>query len=145
MKKFYMPILGIILWVGFSGFELHAQENGLKVAEAKLGRGVVERQIVDEDSVFSLNERVYLWLKITNGASDTIAVTWELEDYSFTYILHIGGNPWRTWAYKTVWKKGEWTVRVTDGKNILNEMTFMVKEEMKVEKKEDEEKIEKTE
>ena len=138
MKKFYMTILGIILWTGLSGFELHAQENGLKVAEAKLGRGVVEREIVDEDSVFSLNERVYLWLKVTDGASDTIAVTWKLEDYSYTYILHIGGSPWRTWAYKTVWIVGDWTVTVTDSEqSVLKKMTFIVKEE----KKEEEEKM----
>ncbi len=127
MKSFVLSILGIALCVFLSGFDLPAEERELEVERAKLGRGIEEREIVDEDSIFTSNERVYLWMKVTGGTSDSIAVAWKIEDYHYTYKLHIGGNPWRTWAYKTVWKAGDWTVTVTDSKGkILKERTFKV-------------------
>ncbi|MFQ5798093.1 MAG: DUF2914 domain-containing protein [Bacteroidota bacterium] len=102
-------------------------EGELRVAEAKLGKDVVDREIADETSTFAVNDRVYLWLKVTGGSADSVAVTWKHEDLSYSYTLKIGGSPWRTWAYKTAWKAGDWTVIVTDSDdNVLKEMNFKV-------------------
>ncbi len=105
-------------------------EEGPAVAAAKLGREVVDREIVDETSTFAMNERVYLWLKVTGAADDSVTVTWKHDDLTYDYTLTIGGSPWRTWAYKTAWKAGDWMVTVTDSDgNVLKEMTFKVEEE----------------
>lgn len=103
----------------------------LVVAEAKLGKGVQEREIVDETTTFTLNDRVYLWLRVTGGPADSISVTWKTGDQSYSSKLNIGGSPWRTWSYKTAYTAGDWTVTVTDADgNVLKEMAFKV-EEMK--------------
>jgi len=102
-------------------------EEKLQVAEAKLGKDVKEREIVDEASTFELNERVYLWLKVIGGSDDSLTVTWKHEDQSYTYALKIGGSSWRTWAYKTAAIAGGWTVTVTDSAGeVLKEMNFEV-------------------
>lgn len=103
----------------------------LTVAEAKLGKGVQDREIVDETTTFALNDRVYLWLKVTGGPADSITVTWKTGDQTYSSKLNIGGSSWRTWSYKTAYTAGDWTVTVTDADgNVLKEMAFKV-EEMK--------------
>jgi len=125
MKRFILFILGFALM----GLNLWAEEKGLVVESAKLCGGVENREPVGEDSVFSVNEKVFLWMKVTGGASDTISVTWKIGDQQFPFQLAIAGSPWRTWAKKTVWKAGEWSVEVKDREgNLLKEMTFLVRE-----------------
>lgn len=103
----------------------------LTVADAKLGKGVQDREIVDETTTFALNDRVYLWLKVTGGPADSITVTWKTGDQTYSSKLNIGGSSWRTWSYKTAYTAGDWTVTVTDADgNVLKEMAFKV-EEMK--------------
>ena len=103
----------------------------LTVAEAKLGKGVQDREIVDETTTFALNDRVYLWLKVTGGPADSITVTWKTGDQTYSSKLNIVGSSWRTWSYKTAYTAGDWTVTVTDADgNVLKEMAFKV-EEMK--------------
>lgn len=103
--------------------------TGLEVSEARLGKGVENRVLVDEGTLFSVNERAYLWMRVVGGPVDSIAVTWKIDDYSWTTNLHIGASTWRTWAYKTLWKAGEWTVTVaTEDGMVLKELTFTVQE-----------------
>ncbi len=102
-------------------------EGGLAVAECKLGTGVEDRQIVGEDSTFSVNSKVYLWMKLTGGPADSVSVTWKHGDSSYETRLRVGGSPWRTWTYKTVSAAGAWTVTVTDATgSVLKEVTFTV-------------------
>ncbi|HEY7759656.1 MAG TPA: DUF2914 domain-containing protein [Burkholderiales bacterium] len=105
-----------------------SQEEGLKVAEAKLGKGVQDREITEEATAFALNERAYLWLRVNGGPADPIQVTWKSGDHTDTVPLKIGGGPtWRTWSSKTLWKAGDWTVTVTDaGGHVLQEVSFTV-------------------
>ena len=136
MKTFVISILATALWLLVGSIDLFAQEetelSGLEIVEAKLGKGVQDRMIVDEDTVFAKNSKVYLWMKVVGGASqrvelstDEITVTWTTGDRSYSTILTIGGSPWRTWAYKTVGITGDWTVTVTDASgNVLKEMSF---------------------
>jgi len=103
----------------------------LTITEAKLGKGVQDREIIDETTTFALNDRVYLWLKVTGGPADSITVTWKTGDQTYSSKLNIGGSSWRTWSYKTAYTAGDWTVTVTDADgNVLKEMSFKV-EEMK--------------
>ena len=100
--------------------------QGLQVGDAKLGKGVQNRQIVDETATFAVNEKAYLWLRVTGGPGD-ITVTWSTGDHSDSIPLKIGGNPWRTWASKTLWQAGEWKATVTDSNDqVLKEITFQV-------------------
>jgi hypothetical protein len=104
-----------------------SQEEGLKVAEAKLGKGVQDREITEEASSFALNEKAYLWLRVTGGPSDPIQVTWKTGDHTDSVPLNIGSASWRTWSSKTLWMAGDWTVTVTDaGGQVLQEVSFTV-------------------
>ena len=101
--------------------------GGLQIVEAKLGKDVKERMLADEDSTFEKNSKVFLWMKISGGSSDQITVTWKNGDYSHNTTLTVGGNPWRTWASKSVTKTGNWTVSVTDASGkVLTEVNFKV-------------------
>lgn len=100
---------------------------GLAVADAKLGKGVHNREIVDETASFAVNEKAYLLLRVTGGPGE-LKVTWSHGDHSDTVPLAVGGSPWRTWANKTLWKAGDWKVTVTDADGqTLQEMTFQVR------------------
>lgn len=101
--------------------------SALTVAEAKLGTGVENRQIVGEATAFDLNQKVYLWLELTGGPADSITVTWTAGDKSYKTMLKVGGPTYHTWAYKTVAVAGPWTVSVTDASGTtLKELEFTV-------------------
>jgi hypothetical protein len=105
-----------------------AQAAGIQIDEAKLGKDVKDRQIVDETADFALNDKVYLWLKVTSGSGESLKVTWKTGDHAFESELTVGGSPWRTWCYKTAAIAGDWTVTVADAKGtVLKEMNFKVK------------------
>lgn len=123
MKK----LLSLLTLVALAVLPLAALSEGLQVAEAKLGKGVQDRQITEEASSFAVNDKVYLWLKLTGGPAEGVSVNWKVGDSTDTVSLKVGGNPWRTWSNKTAWKAGDWTVTVTDaGGQVLKEMTFKV-------------------
>src|SRR4249920_32025 len=77
------------------------------VAEAKLGKNVVDRQIADETTTFSVGEKAFLWLRVDGAAGETLTVTWKVNDQSYPATLSIGGSPWRTWANKTLHVAGD--------------------------------------
>ena len=105
----------------------YAKPAGLQLTDARLGKDVKDRAIVDEDSVFAKGSKVFLWMKFTGGASDQVTVTWKSGSTAHTTTLVVGGSPWRTWASKSVGKTGDWTVTVTDAVgNVLKEMSFKV-------------------
>jgi hypothetical protein len=102
-------------------------QDGLKVVEAKLGKGVQDRQITEEASSFAVNEKAYLWLRVSGGPADPIQVTWKAGEHTDTVPLNVGGPTWRTWSSKTLWMAGDWTVTVTDaGGQVLQEVAFTV-------------------
>ena len=99
-----------------------------KVAEAKLGKSVVDRKIAEETATFAPGDRAYLWLKVEDAAGESLTVSWQINGQTFPTTLTIGGSPWRTWASKTLLIAGEWTVTVTDSAGTtLNETRFIVK------------------
>ena len=85
-----------------------------KVAEAKLGKGIADRMVTDETTIFAPGEKAYLWLNVEDASGETLTVTWKINDQSFPATLSIGGSPWRTWASKTLHLAGDWTVTVSD-------------------------------
>ena len=103
------------------------QTKSLKVIKAELGKDVQNKVLVDTTSTFVLNEKAYLWMRLTGGPADSITVTWKNGDKSYPTKLNVGGSPWRTWSYKTLADAGAWTVTVTDAEgNVLKEMSFEV-------------------
>jgi len=120
MKKIMLWVIIVVLsLIGTGSLSAFQQKELVKgrlvIAEAKLGKEVKDKQLVDESTMFSLNERVFFWLKVTGGPADSITVTWKHGDHSYTTKLRIGGSPWRTWANKTAAMAGDWTVTVSDG------------------------------
>ena len=115
--------------VAFAPFAAGAADQAagsLQVAEAKLGKGVQDRTITEEATTFAVNDKVYLWLKVTGGPAE-LKVNWTIDDQTDAVTLKIGGNPWRTWSTKTAFKAGDWTVTVTDADGqALKEMKFTV-------------------
>ena len=109
---------------------LCAQEKeakGLKVTETKLGKDVQNKKIVDTTSTFTVNEKAYLWMRVTGGPADSITVTWKSGDQSYPSKLNVGASTWRTWSYKTLYTAGDWTVTVTDAEGkVLKEVSFKV-------------------
>jgi hypothetical protein len=131
MKK-QLVALTLVLFFLTPAF-LYAQEkeaSGLKVKEAFLGKNVENKKIVDTTSTFVVNEKAYLWMRLTGGPADSITVTWKTGDQSYPSNLNVGGSPWRTWSYKTLYTAGDWTVTVTDADGrVLKEMMFKVEAE----------------
>jgi hypothetical protein len=102
-------------------------QGGVTVADAKLGKGIQDREITEEATAFAVNDKAYLWLRVTGGPSDPLQVTWKSGDHTDTVSLKVGAATWRTWSSKTLWKAGDWTVTVTDaGGNVLKEIAFSV-------------------
>jgi hypothetical protein len=106
---------------------LPSHAESLQVVDAKLGKGVQDRKITDETSTFAVNEKIYLWLKLSGGPADSVKVNWKHGDKVEPYTLKVGGNPWRTFAAKTARQTGDWTVTVTDANDrVLKEIKFTV-------------------
>ncbi len=124
-----LALTSIVILIAASG-TVQAQEKqgkSLKVTEAKLGKDVQNKKLVDTTSTFTLNEKAYLWMRLTGGPADSITVTWKNGSQSYPSMLNVGGSPWRTWSYKTLADTGTWTVTVTDADgNVLKEMSFAV-------------------
>ena len=128
MKKL-IPVLALVSSALIASAMLLpiASAEGLQVADAKLGKGVQDRSITEEATSFAVNDKVYLWLKLTGGGSDPVKVSWKVGDSVDTVTLKVGGNPWRTWSSKTAWKAGDWTVTISDASDqVLKELKFTV-------------------
>jgi hypothetical protein len=105
-----------------------ASPAALVVEEAKLGKGVENRMIVDPTTTFDVGDKVYLALKVTGGPSDPVKINWTIGEYTDSFSLAIGGPSWRTWAYKNAFKSGAWSVTVTDSTGAtLKDLAFTVK------------------
>ena len=102
-------------------------QASLTVADAKLGKGVQDRQISEEATTFAVNDKAYVWLRLTGGPSEPIQITWKSGDHTDTVPLKVGAATWRTWSSKTLWKAGDWTVTVSDANGqVLKEIAFTV-------------------
>ncbi|HVY05175.1 MAG TPA: DUF2914 domain-containing protein [Burkholderiales bacterium] len=99
-----------------------------KVAEVHIGKGVTDRKITEETTAFAPGDRAFIWMKVEGAAGETLTVTWQINGQSYPATLNIGGDPWRTWASKTLHIAGEWTVTVTDSSGAtLHEAKIEVK------------------
>lgn len=127
MKHLALLLMVAVFAISLLTAQSQELQPGLEIVQAKLGKEVVEREIVSEAITFSVDERAYLWMRMTGGPADSVTVTWSIDDYSWSTNLHIGASTWRTWAYKTLWKAGEWKVTVTDANgSMLLEKTLTV-------------------
>jgi len=107
MKRIVAVVAALALWVPSLVWSA-------SIGEAKLGKGIVDREIADEASMFTLDETAYLWMRVVDGENETITVTWTNGDQSFDVNLNIGSNSWRTWSSKVLYLPGQWSVKVTD-------------------------------
>ncbi|HLE31117.1 MAG TPA: DUF2914 domain-containing protein [Bacteroidota bacterium] len=127
MKRLVVFIVLFCAATGLFAQEEQTMQKGITIETAKLGTAVQDRELVGDTTSFNLHDRVYLWMKIVGGSSDTITVTWKTGENEFTTKLNVGGSPWRTWAYKTAAIAGDWTVTVTDASGtVLKELIFTV-------------------
>lgn len=103
-------------------------ETGMKVTEMKLGTDVQNKELVGETAAFTVNQKVYVWMRVTGGTGDSLVITWKHADKSSSMTVGIGSNSWRTWAYKTASAAGDWTVTASSkAGDVLKEATFTVK------------------
>ncbi|HEY5931013.1 MAG TPA: DUF2914 domain-containing protein [Burkholderiales bacterium] len=122
MKKILAACALLALAVAVPAFaEVH-------VTEAKLGKRVVDRKITGETAIYKARDRAYLWLRVEGTNDDMLTVAWKVNDLVFPVELKINGDPWRTWASKTLHIVGDWTVTVTSsGGKTLHVARFKVK------------------
>lgn len=108
MRKIIAVVAAFALWLPLSAF------SAVSISDAKLGTGVVDREISEETNTFALEETGYLWMRVVDGEGETISVNWTNGDQSYDVELNIGSNSWRTWSSKVLHVAGNWTVTVTD-------------------------------
>ena len=108
MKRFVAAIVSLLLFVPVSAF------SAASISEAKIGKGIADREISEESAIFALNETAYVWMRVVGGNGEAVTVTWSNGDQSFDVLLSIGSDSWRTWSSKILHLPGEWTVTITD-------------------------------
>ena len=108
MKRFVAAIVSLLLFVPVLAF------SAASISEAKIGKGIADREISEESATFALNETAYVWMRVVGGNGEAVTVTWSNGDQSFDVLLSIGSDSWRTWSSKILHLPGEWTVTVTD-------------------------------
>ena len=108
MKRFLAATVSLLLFVPALAF------SAASISEAKVGRGIADREITEEASVFALNETAYIWMRVVGGNGETVTVNWTNGDQSFDVLLSIGSDSWRTWSSKILHLPGEWSVTITD-------------------------------
>ncbi len=128
MKKHLVSLTIVLLFVAPTLLLAQEKESkGLSVKQAVLGKGIENKKLVDTTNTFNLNDKAYLWMRIVGGPADSITVTWKSGDQTYPSKLNVGGSPWRTWSYKTLYTAGDWTVTVSDAAGTtLKEMSFKV-------------------
>jgi hypothetical protein len=123
-----MVVVLILMSTYLPAMAQQAATAAITVDEAKLGKDVKDRQIIDETADFALQDKVFLWVKVTGAAGETLKVTWKNGDHTYTSDLAVTGTPWRTWCYKIVALAGDWTVSIADSKGTaLKDLSFKVK------------------
>jgi len=128
MQMIWVTACALILAPNLMVASSAADSRSPQIEDAKLGKNVANREVTEEAGEFALNDRVYLWLKVTGAEGESLKVTWKTGDHTWTSDLAVGGSPWRTWCYKTAALAGPWTVTLADSQgNILKEMKFEVK------------------
>ena len=108
MKRILAATVSLLLFVPALAF------SAASISEAKVGKGIADREITEEASVFALNETAYIWMRVVGGNGETVTVNWSNGDQSFDVLLSIGSDSWRTWSSKVLHLPGEWSVTVTD-------------------------------
>lgn len=125
MKRLVAAIVSILLFVPALAL------SAASISEAKIGKGIVDREITEETATFALNETAYLWMRVVGGNGETVTVTWSNGEQTFDVLLSIGNDSWRTWSSKILHLQGEWTVTVTDAAGAtLHQSTLTVQEGM---------------
>ena len=74
-----MVVVLILMSTYLPAMAQQASTAAITVDEAKLGKDVKDRQIVDETADFALQDKVFLWVKVTGAAGETLKVTWKME------------------------------------------------------------------
>ncbi|UCH47088.1 MAG: DUF2914 domain-containing protein [Betaproteobacteria bacterium] len=108
MKRIAATIISLFLFVPALAF------SAASISEAKVGKGIADRELTEESAIFALNETAYVWMRVVGGNGEAVTVTWSNGDQSFEVLLSIGSDSWRTWSSKILHLAGEWTVTVTD-------------------------------
>jgi hypothetical protein len=122
MKNLVAAAIGLLLTAAAPAFA------AAEITEAKLGKGVVDRQIAGETAIFAFGEKAYYWFRTQGASGELLTITWKVNDLEFPVQLRISGSPWRSWASKTLHIAGDWKVVVTDAAgNVLDESGFSVK------------------
>ena len=111
------------------------KENIIKIVSFELGRNMIDRQLIDLDSIFYISDkRINCMTKIQNQNNGKIIFhEWYKNDLLFAKVdLEIGWSyNWRTWSYINVapQHKGVWKIVVTDTLNIrYDSLSFIIKD-----------------
>jgi hypothetical protein len=105
------------------------------LSRSRLSYLVEDREPMEEQQEFNLNDRAYLFTEFMNVGDEvkTIKHKWYHIDndgnkkLTAEVSLDIRGKRWRTWSSKKLYLKGSWQVEVEDEKgNIILEKSLQV-------------------
>lgn len=136
MKKTVFSLL-IFLLLSSLSFSEDMSQSELKVNRFTLSTAVENREPIDTKDSFLQNERAWLFTEILNGSEGrSIYHVWNFHQdgkvFEMARIkLNVNGNRWRTWSNKNLFKKGLWSIEVSDEYgNILASKEFNVLKEI---------------
>ena len=102
----------------------------MDVKSIECGLGVKNRTIVNKSEEFKAGDRVYCLSRVKNIEKETsITNRWIVDNAKYDIKLKIKPyKRFRTWSYKTVYRRGVWKMEVLDknGK-LIKEKIFVVK------------------
>ncbi|MEQ8302084.1 MAG: DUF2914 domain-containing protein [Cyclobacteriaceae bacterium] len=115
----------LFLYCIFSGTCICAQE----ISSFAICKKVESLEPVGITNHYETGDRAYAWMKVEGiDAGSTVFIDWYAEDIlEHTSKMKITSDPMRTYAYKTLYKRGIWKVMVRTFDNaILKEATITV-------------------
>ena len=119
----YLLMIATLFFVSLSSF-------ALDIKSIECGLGVKNRTIVKKSDAFKVGDKVYCLSTVKNIDNKTSIINrWIVDNSKYDITLKIKPyKRFRTWSYKTVYRRGVWKMEVLDknGK-LIKEKIFVVK------------------
>ncbi len=127
-KEGFGKMRGILIIIML--FFISIPSFALDVESIECGLNIKNRTIVNKSEEFKVGDRVYCLSTVKNiDKTTTIINRWIIDNMKYDIKLKVKPyKRFRTWSYKTVYRKGVWKMEVLDehGK-LIKEKIFVVK------------------
>ncbi len=128
MKKIQLLLLGLLTILSSTTLA-NSDKSQPYIANSAFTTGVKDR--VPQDNIISTDNtltKIFFFTDVRNLKDTVITHRWIYKDRIMADVtLSIGGNRWRTWSSKNLWRTwvGDWSVQVlTQEGELLLEKSF---------------------